>query len=324
VVLISFISLGSGVALFMFGMLLVKYSLEKNYGDKMKDILSKFTGNRFLSTLTGAFVTFALQSSSASSVLTAAFVDSGYLTLYKAFWIIVGANAGTTFTGLLTAVDFSNYTGILLVIGIIIISVCKKQRNINKGVLLSGLGMMFTGLTFMGNAVNGVKEHKIFISILSSCSSPVTGILSGALVTAVIQSSSAVTAVLQSLAGEGLIGIRQAFYMILGANIGTCATCAIASMGLSGGAKKVSLMHIMYNLSGSVLFVFLSSFIPVPEIVEGFCGNNMKLSIALINIIFNVCTAVAALSLPIKEKTEPGAYKKKSKSCLQVNLHVIE
>lgn len=301
-VFISFIGIAGSVALFMFGMLLVKYALEKEYGSSMKQILSEFSKNRITGFITGTFVTVALQSSSASSVLTAAFVDSGYLTLYNAFWIIVGANTGTTFTGLLSAWDFSAYSGILLVAGIMIISFCKKEKTTAKGLLLSGLGMMFTGLSLMGDSVNAIKDHEFFVSLLSSCNSPVPGIVSGAFVTALVQSSSAVTAILQSLAGEGLMDINQAYFMILGANIGTCATCAVASAGLSSGARKVSLMHILYNLAGSVLFAVASVFIPVAEIIFSVSGGNIKLSIALINIVFNSVTAAVALMLPIRKK----------------------
>lgn len=298
----SALQLSVGVSLFIFGMLLIKYSLKENYGNKLKKFLSDFTGNRFSAVLTGAFVTFAMQSSSASSVLTAAFVDSGYLSLYKAFWIIVGANAGTAFTGLVTALDMTKSAPVLCVVGVVLISFCKSKKNVGAGIMLTGMGLLFVGMTFMGDAVSAVSESAFFAEVLTMCSSPLTGLLAGTLFTALIQSSSAVTALLQTLAFEGIIGIRHAYYIILGSNIGTCATCAVSCIGLSKGAKYVSYMHIIYNAAGSLGFLLLAEVFPLPEYISSFAGDNIKASIAFINIFFNVATALLSLVLPIKEK----------------------
>lgn len=298
---LSALYIASGVAVFILGMYIIKYALEKNYGKKLEGILTRFTGNRFSAVLTGALVTFMMQSSSASSVLTAAFVDSGYISLYKAFWIIVGANAGTTFTGLFTALDISLYAPVLLVPGILIISVCKKENLVNKGLLITGIGLIFTGLGIMGDSVEEIKNMHFVSELLSMCSSPVTGILTGAFITAVIQSSSAVTAILQTLAHGGFIGIRQAFYIILGSNIGTCGTSAIASIGLKNGAKKVAAIHILYNLAGALIFLSLSLIFPLPEIIENAFTSGIKTQIAVINIVFNIVSAVLALMLPVRE-----------------------
>lgn len=298
---LSALYIASGVAVFILGMYIIKYALEKNYGKKLEGILTRFTGNRFSAVLTGALVTFMMQSSSASSVLTAAFVDSGYISLYKAFWIIVGANAGTTFTGLFTALDISLYAPVLLVPGILIISVCKKENLVNKGLLITGIGLIFTGLGIMGNSVEEIKNMHFLWEVLSMCSSPVTGITVGAFITAVIQSSSAVTAILQTLASGGFIGIRQAFFIILGSNIGTCGTSAIASMGLKNGAKKVALLHIVYNLAGVLLFLAVSLIFPLPEFIENTFPSGIKTQIAVINIVFNAASAVLALMLPVRE-----------------------
>ena len=298
---LSALCIGVGVSLFMLGMYIIKYALEKSYGKKLEGILARFTGNRFSAVITGALVTFMMQSSSASSVLTAAFVDSGYITLYKAFWIIVGANAGTTFTGLFTALDISLYAPVVLVPGILIITFCKKESRVNKGLLIIGIGLIFTGLGIMGDGVEKIKNLHFLSEVLSLCSSPVTGILVGAFITAAIQSSSAVTAILQTLASGGIIGIRQAFFIILGSNIGTCGTLAIASMGLKNGAKKVAAMHIVYNLAGALLFLIASLFFPLPEFIEASFPSGIKTQIAVINIVFNVVSAVIALMLPLRE-----------------------
>ncbi len=293
----------TGVSLFMFGMLLIKYSLQENFSERLKNLLHKFTANRFSSVLTGTAVTAALQSSSASSVLTAAFVDSGIISLYRAFWIIVGANLGTTFTGLLTAASFSDIAPVCCVFGIVFLSMTKKKIFTSLGVLLTGFGLLFVGMDIMENAVSDIRNHPVISDILLKSSSPVTGLLTGCFFTAVIQSSAATTALLQTMASDGIIGLRQAFYIILGANIGTCATCLVASMGLGGGAKKVSYMHIFYNFFGSLFFILIAEIVPLPELTEEIFTGNIKMQIAVINIVFNLSTAVLALFLPVSEKT---------------------
>lgn len=277
----------------------MKYSLENSFRDKLSIYLEKFTANRFSGVLTGAFVTAAMQSSSASSVLTATFVDSGLLSLYRAFWIIVGANVGTTFTGLLTALSFTETAPLFTVIGITLLSLNKKEKLNLLGMFFIGFGLLFVGMDIMGDAAKGISELPFVSEILINCSSPLSGILTGCLFTAVVQSSSAVTALLQSLAENGIIGIRQAFYIILGSNIGTCATCIIASFGLKSGAKKVSLLHVFYNFFGAVLFLIIAEIFPLPEIIENLTGGSIKTRIALINIVFNLSTAIIALFLPV-------------------------
>ncbi len=298
---ITVVSLCSGVAVFMFGMLLVKYSLEEGYKEKLSNILKKFTSNRFTGVLTGTFVTAAMQSSSASSVLTAAFVDSGMLSLYRAFWIIVGANLGTTFTGLLTAFSFSEAAPAFTVIGIIFLTFNQNVKLNRTGILFIGLGLLFVAMDIMGEAAKGISELPVISEILSLCNNPFTGIITGCLLTAVIQSSSAVTALLQTLANDGVIGIRHAYFIILGSNIGTCATCAVAAAGLKSGAKKVSLIHIFYNFAGAVLFFIIAEIFPLPEMTEYYVKGGIKTQIAVVNIMFNLVPAVIALFLPIRE-----------------------
>lgn len=292
-----------GISLFILGMLMIKYSLKENYGDKLQKYLLKFTRNRVSGVLTGAAVTFCMQSSSASSVLTAAFVDSGYLDLYRAFWIIAGANAGTAFTGLITAMDVSAVAPVFCVAGVVMISFCRKKKLTGAGIVLTGLGLLFVGMNFMTEASQEISGLPFLQKGLIMCSSPVTGVLAGAFITALVQSSSAVTAILQSLAGSGIIGIEQAYYIILGSNIGTCATCAVSCAGLSKGAKYVSYMHILYNAAGALLFFVLGEIFPVSCFSEYISSDNIKTAVAGINIIFNVVSALAALMLPVRSFT---------------------
>lgn len=302
--IMSLFALGTGVSVFMLGMLLIKHSLGENFSRKSEELLNKFTSGRLSATAVGTLATAVLQSSSASSVITATLVDNGSLSLYGAFWIIVGANLGTTFTGLLTAVSLSEIAPFAVVAGIALISLTKRKLFHGIGVFFAGFGLLFIGMNMMETAATGIKDSPVLYSMLESCSSPFTGIITGSFFTALIQSSAAVTALLQTMAYDGILGIRQAFYIILGSNIGTCATCLIASTGLGGGAKKVAYMHVIYNLAGSLLFVLLSLFIPLPEIVQSIFPDNVKLQIGALNVIFNGASAIIALILPIKKKKQ--------------------
>ncbi len=302
--IMSLFALATGVAVFMLGMMLIKHSLGENFTEKSEKLLKKFTSGRFSATVVGTVATAVLQSSSASSVITAALADNGTISLYGAFWIIVGANLGTTFTGLLTAVPLSEIAPFAVVIGIALILLSKKKILHGTGVFFAGFGLLFIGMNIMEEAASDIKNSTVIYGMLENCSSPFTGILTGSFFTALIQSSAAVTALLQTMAYDGIIGIRQAFYIILGSNIGTCATCFIASSGLGGGAKKVAYMHIIYNLAGSLLFVFLSFLIPLPEIAGNLFPGNIKMQIGALNVIFNGASAVIALMLPIKEKNK--------------------
>ena len=302
--IMSLFALASGVSVFMLGMLMIKYSLSENFTEKSERLLKKFTSGRFSATAVGALATAALQSSSASSVITAALADNGTISLYGAFWIIVGANLGTTFTGLLTAVSLSEIAPLAVTIGVALISLTKKKTFHGAGVFFSGFGLLFVGMNIMEASAAVIKSSPVAYGILEGCSSPLAGLLTGSFFTALIQSSAAVTALLQTMAYDGIIGMRQAFYMILGSNIGTCATCFIASLGLGGGAKKVAYMHILYNLAGSLLFVLLSFFVPLPEIAGSIFPGNIKLQIGALNVIFNGASAIIALMLPVKERNK--------------------
>lgn len=296
---LTFVTLFAGTSVFILGMLMIKDCLDKSFSAGTAAVLNKCTSNRFTATLTGVLVTVALQSSSASSVLTAALVDSGALSLYSAFWIIVGANTGTSFTGLLTAASFSDTAPLLAVAGIALLSFAKKEGLVRAGTALAGFGLLFVGMNMMESAAEGLKDSPFVMSVLANSSNAFSGILLGCFFTALIQSSSATTALLQTMAAGGLIGIRQVFYIILGANIGTCFTCAIAAAGLKASAKKVALMHIAYNFFGSLIFAAAAELLPLPETIARLAPSGIKTQTALINIVFNTACLVLALFLPV-------------------------
>ncbi len=316
----SVISLSSGVALFMFGMLLIKKTLGDTFAEKSEKMLHRFTSGRFSSLLTGTAITAVLQSSSAVSVLTAAFADKGIISLYNAMWIIVGANLGTTFTGMLTAMSFSDAAPVMCVIGTSLVAFSKNRRLNGAGYFLVGFGLLFVGMNTMETAAADIRSSRLIYDILRNSDSPVTGLLTGSIFTALIQSSSAVTALLQTMAQDGIIGINQAFYIILGANIGTCATCLIASAGLGGAAKKVSLIHILYNFAGSVFFVLLAEIFPVVMLAERLFAGDIKMQIGFLNVFFNGFCALVMLMLPVTENTFSGKSLKNRHLHLKFNV----
>ncbi len=314
--ILSIVLLSSGVAVFMFGMLLIKQTLGDSFGERSEKMLSRFTSGRVSSLLTGTAVTALLQSSSAVSVLTAAFADKGAISLYTAMWLIVGANLGTTFTGLLTAVSFADAAPLACVIGVALIMLSKGKRARLAGYFFAGFGLLFVGMGMMEAAAEDIRKSVVIYEILRKSSSPLTGLLTGSLFTALIQSSSAVTALLQSMAEDEIIGISQAFYIILGANIGTCATCLIASRGLGTAARSVALIHVLYNLSGSLLFVFLAEIFPVAEIALRLFPGDVKMQIGFLNVFFNGVSALFMLLLPVTE----GTFRKKESENRHLHL----
>lgn len=318
--IMSVISLSSGVALFMFGMLLIKKTLGDTFAEKSEKMLQRFTSGRFSSLLTGTVITAVLQSSSAVSVLTAAFADKGIISLYNAMWIIVGANLGTTFTGMLTAMSFSEAAPVMCVIGTALVAFSKNRRLNGAGYFLMGFGLLFVGMNTMETAAADIRSSRLIYDILRNSDSPVTGLLTGSIFTALIQSSSAVTALLQTMAQDGIIGINQAFYIILGANIGTCATCLIASAGLGGAAKMVSFIHILYNFAGSVFFVFLAKIFPVVMLAERLFEGDIKMQIGFLNVFFNGLCALVMLMLPVTENTFSGKSLKNRHLHLKFNV----
>ena len=217
-------SLFGGLALFLYGMQMMSDGLEAAAGNKMKEILEKLTANRFLGVIVGALITAVIQSSSATTVMVVGFVNTGLMTLKQAVWIIMGANIGTTITGQLIALDVGELAPLLAFIGVAIIMFSKNEKHHHYAAIVAGLGILFIGMDMMSGAMKPLREVPEFVSLLTSFSNPLLGILAGAVFTAVIQSSSASVGILQALASSGAIGLGSAAYVLFGQNIGTCIT----------------------------------------------------------------------------------------------------
>ena len=208
-----------GLALFLWGMDAMGDGLEAACGDKMKSILEKLTSNRIIGVLVGAGITAVIQSSSATTVMVVGFVNAGMMTLTQALWIIMGANIGTTVTGLLIALDVGLIAPLVAILGVVMMLFIKKPIVNEIGKILAGFGILFIGMDMMSGSMAGLKEVPEFVNLMTSFSHPVLGILAGALFTAVIQSSSASVGILQGLASSGAILFKDAVFVLFGQNI---------------------------------------------------------------------------------------------------------
>lgn len=291
------IGLLGGLALFLYGMQMMSTGLESAAGNKIKLILEKLTANRFTGVMTGALITAVIQSSSATTVMVVGFVNSGMMTLNQAIWIIMGANIGTTITGQLIALDVGRIAPVIAFLGVAAIVFCKKEKIRHAGEILAGLGILFIGMDMMGTAMQPLADSQEFTGILTKIENPILGILAGTIFTALIQSSSASVGILQALAGSGVIGLRSAAFVLFGQNIGTCITALLASIGTGSNARRTTLIHIMFNIFGTIVFSFLCLLTPVLSIVEGWTPSNAPAQIANLHTMFNVVTTI--LLLPV-------------------------
>lgn len=257
-----------GLALFLYGMNMLGTGLEQTSGGRLEKMLEKMSGSPLRAVLLGALVTAAVQSSSATTVIVVGLVNANILKLKQAIGVIMGANIGTTVTAhilrlasvdsnsfWLTLLKPNSWTPILLVLGVILLMGNKKGSRKELGQIFLGFGILFVGMFTMSDAVAPLGESPVFMQMFSMLSNPVAGVLAGALVTAVIQSSSASVGILQALASTGAITCSAAFPIIMGQNIGTCITPILASIGASKNAKRSAFVHLTFNIAGTLIFL---------------------------------------------------------------------
>lgn len=286
-----------GLALFLYGMQMMSAGLESAAGSRMKGILERLTANRFTGVLAGALITAIIQSSSATTVMVVGFVNSGMMTLNQAIWIIMGANIGTTITGQLIALDVGAIAPLLAFLGVAAIVFLKNEKLKHTGEIMAGLGILFIGMDMMGAAMKPLAASEDFVSILTNFENPLLGIAAGTVFTALIQSSSASVGILQTLADSGAIGLGSAAFVLFGQNIGTCITALLASIGTNVNARRTTLIHIMFNVFGTIVFTILCLATPIIPLVEGWTPGNAPAQIANLHTMFNVVTTL--LLLPV-------------------------
>ena len=302
----SLIWLLAGVGVFIVGMNFMSDALEKSAGSGMKRMLEKISNNRLSGVGIGAGVTAIIQSSSATSVMVIGLVNAGVMTLMQATPIIMGANIGTTITGVLVALknDYFNMLMYLSAFAGVMMGFAKNEKVRLAGCLASGLGLIFVGLNVMSSeqAFGNPLVEQLFTGIFKTINFPLLLILVGVVFTALIQSSSAATGVVITMVGTGVLPLELALFIILGANIGTCVTALLAAVGANANSKRVALIHFTFNLIGTVLFTALIWIFREPAVnllISLFPGNDpmaLQMRVSAFHVIFNVTTT--ALLLP--------------------------
>ena len=290
------LSLFGGLALFLYGMQMMSTGLEAAAGNKMKSILEKLTSNRIKGVVVGAIITAVIQSSSATTVMVVGFVNSGLMTLKQAVWIIMGANIGTTITGQLIALDIGAIAPLFAIIGVGAIMFVKNEKVHHISSIIAGLGILFMGMDMMGAAMEPLQNSEAFINLMTQFSNPFLGILVGAVFTAVIQSSSASVGILQALAATGMIPLSSAVFVLFGQNIGTCITAVLASIGMKVNAKRTTIIHLMFNIIGTIIFTTICVATPAyVNWVESLTPGDPVAQIANAHTIFNIVTTLILL-----------------------------
>ena len=295
--LANVLSLLGGLALFLYGMHMMSSGLEAAAGNRMKSILEKLTANRFLGVAVGAGITAVIQSSSATTVMVVGFVNSGLMSLRQAVWIIMGANIGTTITGQLIALDVGALAPLMAFAGVALVVFFKNPKLHNYGSIVAGLGVLFIGMDMMSAAMKPLADEPAFVSLMTRFENPILGILAGAVFTALIQSSSASVGILQALAASGAISFSSAVFVLFGQNIGTCITAVLASIGTSRNAKRTTLIHLMFNIIGTIIFTIVCVLFPLPALVASFTPENIPSQIANMHTLFNIVTTLLLLPL---------------------------
>lgn len=289
-----------GLGMFIYGMQIMAQGLENAAGNKMKSLLEVLTRNKFMGVLLGAAITAVIQSSSATTVMVVGFVNASIMNLTQAMGVIMGANIGTTVTGwLVSSVEWAEFLSpsklapIAVIIGVIIMLTGKRRSSKDISSIIVGFGLLFIGITTMSSAVAPLQESEAFCNLFVTLGqNPILGILAGALVTAIIQSSSASVGILQSLAAAGLVPFSAAIYIIMGQNIGTCVTAMLSSMGAKRNAKTAALMHLLFNVIGTIIFSVMA--ILYFEVLNPLAGTGIitQTQISMVHTIFNIGTTV--------------------------------
>lgn len=325
------ISLMGGLGLFLYGMNLMAEGLEKSAGSKLKKIVELLTSNVFMGVIVGAFVTAIIQSSSATTVMVVGFVNAGIMNLTQAIGVIMGANIGTTVTAQLVSFDLNGMAPIALGIGIILYLFASKPKVKNIAEILIGFGILFTGMDFMKNAVEPLAEYKGFTDLLVGFGDhPLLGLLLGFGITAIVQSSSASMGMLIALASQGLIPLNAALPILYGQNIGTCVTSLISSVGASRNAKRAAVMHLIFNVLGTAVFLIVLNK-PVVRFVTNMNPGDVARQIANTHTLFNIISVIILLpftkfiiNLAIKLVPDKAGEEDESKAIKYLDDRIVE
>lgn len=263
----TILTMAGGLGLFLFGMELMSDSIEKVAGARLRRILEIFTTNRFMGMIVGIIFTGIIQSSSACTVMVVSFVNSGLMNLYQAAGVILGANIGTTITSQLVSFNLSKIAPLILLVGVVVMMFTKKEKVRKVAEVLVGFGILFVGLSTMSQAMDNMKNEPQVVNLLMSLKNPFLATLMGFALTTIIQSSSVTVSIVLLLANQDLLPLPITLYIILGCNIGSCATAMLASMTGKKDAKRAALIHLLFNIIGTVI-IYIALFVAGDQIVE--------------------------------------------------------
>nr|WP_205536644.1 Na/Pi cotransporter family protein [Bacillus sp. Y1] len=283
-----------GLGIFLFGIKFMGDGLQKSAGDKLRDILDRFTTNPFMGVLAGIIVTVLIQSSSGTTVITVGLVSAGFMTLRQAIGVIMGANIGTTVTAFIIGIDIGEYALPIIALGSILIFFFKNNKTTSIGQIIFGFGALFYGLELMSGGMKPLRSLEAFHELTVNMSSnPILGVVIGTIFTVIVQSSSATIGILQGLYAENLINIDAALPVLFGDNIGTTITAVLASIGASVAARRAAATHVLFNLIGTAIFmIFLIPFTKIITSLQGALNLNEEMTIAFAHGIFNTTNTI--------------------------------
>ncbi len=286
-----------GLGIFLFGIKFMGDGLQKSAGDRLRDILDRFTTNPLMGVLAGIFVTVLLQTSSGTTVITVGLVSAGFMTLRQAIGVIMGANIGTTVTAFIIGIDIGEYALPIIAVGSIMLFFFKSKKVHNIGQIVFGFGALFFGLELMSGGMKPLRSLEAFHDLTVEMSSnPILGVVIGTLFTVIVQSSSATIGILQSLHAESMINLHGALPILFGDNIGTTITAVLAAIGTSVAAKRAAATHVLFNLIGTTLFlIILGPFTSLIELLRDNLNLNPEMSIAFAHGIFNTTNTLIQL-----------------------------
>lgn len=286
-----------GLGIFLFGIKYMSEGLQKTAGDRMRSLLAKYTSNPILGVLVGIVVTGLIQSSSGTTVLTIGLINAGLLTLRQAIGIIFGANIGTTVTAFIIGIKIEDYALPIIAVGAFFLFFFSKKRFQYIGQVIFGFGTLFLGLSTMSSGVKPLQDLQVFTDFIVQMEGiPVLGVLVGTIFTVIVQSSSATIGILQSIADEGMISLYGALPVLFGDNIGTTITAVLASIGASVAARRASLVHVIFNVAGTILFMLI---LPLVHDAVLWLGQdvNIRMQIAYAHAMFNITNTLTFLPL---------------------------
>lgn len=317
-----------GLGLFIYGMNLMGDSLQKAAGKRLREILGFLTKNKFMGILLGTVVTMIIQSSSATTVMVIGFVNAGLMNLTQAFSVIMGANIGTTVTSQIIAFRLTDIAPVAVAIGVALKLAFKTSKKKDLADIVVGFGLLFVGLNMMSQGLIPLQSSPIFAEMIVKLENPFLGVFVGFLITTVLQSSSATMGILQATAMQGLIPFPVAFSIILGENIGTTTTAMLSSIGASKNAKRAALLHFLFNVFGSIIFL-AGLRIPVTRLVQSLTPDDIVRQIANAHTIFNLTNVIiqvpfANLHIKIVKALIKGEDTVEEKSLKYLDVRMIE